>query len=59
MTTARPLLHIVRVEQQIKAPTKRDLNENPMMLGEGIIYWTPSRIAALAAENEARRKQRK
>ena len=51
--TARPLLHIVHVEERIKAPTKRDLNENPMMLGEGIIYWTGARIEQLRLERTA------
>ncbi len=59
MTSTRPLLHVVRAEQRIKAPTKRNLNENPMMLGEGIIYWTGARIEQLRLDNEALRARKR
>ncbi len=59
MTSPRPLLYLVQVEERIKAPTKRDLNENPMMLGEGNIYWTVERIAKLKADNEALRARKR
>lgn len=56
MTAPRPLLHVVQVEQRLTKPTPRDLNERPFMLGEGPVYWTAERIAALAADNEKRRQ---
>ncbi len=56
--TAKPLLYLVQAEQRIQAPVPRNLNERPFMLGEGPVYWTAERIAALAAQNEAARKRR-
>ncbi len=59
MTSTRPLLHVVRAEERLKDPVPRDLHERPFMLGEGPIYWTPERIASLAAENEALRARKR
>ena len=55
----RPLLYLVQAERHIKADEPRDFKAQPWMLGEGITFFTPARIALLAADNEARRKRRR
>lgn len=55
---AKPLLYLVQAERRIKAVEPRDFRANPWRLGEGVTFWTPTRIQLLAAENEARRKRR-
>ena len=55
----KPLLYLVQAERRIKAVEPRDFKANPWMLGEGITFFTPARIALLAADNEARRKRRR
>jgi hypothetical protein len=59
MTVHKPLLSLVQAERRIKAVEPRDFSANPWKLGEGITFWTPARVALLAADNEARRKRRR
>ena len=56
MSQTKPLLHLIQAERRIKAVEPRDFTSNPWMLGEGARFWSPDRIARLAAENEAKRK---
>ena len=55
----KPLLYLVQAERRIKSIEPRDFKSNPFMLGEGAKFWTPERVARLAADNEALRAQRK
>ena len=55
----KPLLYLVQAERRIKSVEPRDFKSNPFMLGEGAKFWTPERVARLAADNEALRAQRK
>ena len=48
----RPLAKLVEVEARIRG---RDFKAEPFMLGEGPRFWTPERVARLAADNEQRR----
>ena len=52
----RPLELLTLAEK--RAAVSRDFRARPWMRGEGAQYFTPERLAALAAENEARRKRR-
>jgi len=58
MTSKRPLLHVVQAEKRIKFVEPRNFKEQPWIMGEGVTFWTPARIALLATDNEARRKRR-
>ena len=55
----KPLLYLVQAERRIKAVEPRDFKAHPWMIGEGVTFWTPARIALLATDNEARRKRRR
>ena len=55
----KPLLFLVQAERRIKSVEPRDFKSNPFMLGEGAKFWTPERVARLAAENDALRAARK
>ena len=55
---AKPLLYLVQAERRIKAIEPRDFKAQPWIMGEGVSFWTPARVAILAADNEARRKRR-
>ena len=55
----KPLLYLVQAERRIKSIEPRDFKSNPFMLGEGAKFWTPERVARLAAENEQLRLTRK
>ena len=52
----RPLLALANAEKRIKG---RDFKAEPWMIGEGPRFWTPERVARLAAENEQLRSARK
>lgn len=56
---AKPLLYLVQAERRIKSVEPRDFTANPWLVGEGARFWSPDRIAKLAADNEALRKKRK
>ena len=63
MVRVKPALHLVRplaklteAEQRIKG---RDFKAEPWLIGEGPKFWTPERVARLAADNEALRQMRK
>ena len=56
--TAKPLLHLVQAERRIKAIEPRDFKAQPWIMGEGVSFWTPARVAILAAANEALRRRR-
>lgn len=53
----RPLGPLTLAEK--RAAVARDFRADPWIRGEGATYFTPDRLAALAKENEARRKGRK
>ena len=55
----KPLLYLVQAERRIKSGEPRDFKSNPFMLGEGAKFWTPDRVARLAADNENLRLARK
>ena len=52
----RPLEKLAIAEQRIKG---RDFTADPWILGEGAKFWTPERVANLAAANERLRAARK
>ena len=52
----RPLMALANAEKRIKG---RDFKAEPWMIGEGPRFWTPERVARLAAENEQLRLARK
>ena len=52
----RPLLALANAEKRIKG---RDFKAEPWMIGEGPRFWTPDRVAKLAADNEHLRSARK
>lgn len=52
---AKPLLRLVQAERRLKSVEPRDFKEQPWLMGEGARFWSPERIARLAAENEQRR----
>ncbi|MBC7939730.1 MAG: hypothetical protein H7Z19_08200 [Chitinophagaceae bacterium] len=52
------MLYLVQAERRIKQIEPRDFAAEPWKLGEGPKFWTPERVAALSAENEAMRKRR-
>jgi hypothetical protein len=52
----RPLLALANAEKRIKG---RDFKAEPWMIGEGPRFWTPDRVAKLAADNEHLRLARK
>ena len=56
---AKPLLYLVQAERRIKSVEPRDFTAQPWLVGEGARFWSPDRVAKLAAENEQRRKSRK
>jgi hypothetical protein len=55
----KPHIILRLVEQDQTPATRRDFKREPWMVGEGPRYFTPERIADMAAENEARRRARK
>jgi hypothetical protein len=57
-TSPKPLLFLVQAERRIKSVEPRDFISNPWMIGEGARFWSPDRVAKLAAENEAARKRK-
>ena len=59
MTPHKPLLSLVQAERRIKAVEPRDFKAQPWMIGKGVTFWTPARIALLTTDNEARRKRRR
>ena len=59
LSIVRPLLALTVAERRIKSIEPRDFNAQPFMLGEGAKFWTPERVAKLAADNEALRAARK
>jgi hypothetical protein len=50
---------LVQAERRIKSLEPRDFRLDPWMQGEGARFWTIERVANLAVENEALRKERK
>lgn len=61
----KPTLHIVRplaqltlAERRIKQIEPRNFTTAPFMTGEGVTFFTPARITALAADNEKLRAER-
>ena len=52
----RPLLALANAEKRIKG---RDFKAEPWLVGEGPRFFTPERVARMAAENDALRAQRK
>ena len=50
----RPLRPLTLAEK--RAAVARDFKARPWMRGEGAQFYTAERVAAIAAENEARRK---
>ena len=54
----KPLLYLVQAERRIKSVEPRDFISNPFMMGEGAKFWSPERVAKLAADNEILRKDR-
>ena len=52
----RPLAKLTEAEKRIKG---RDFKEEPWLVGEGPKFWTPDRVAKLAADNEKLRHERK
>lgn len=59
LSIVRPLAELAQAEKRIKAPVPRDFKAQPWIMGEGVTFWTPERVMALAADNEARRKRRR
>lgn len=55
----RPLLRLVLAEKRITGVEQRDFKADPFLIGEGARFWTPERVAQLAAENEKLRLERK
>lgn len=55
----KPLLYLVQAERRIKSVEPRDFKSNPFMMGEGAKFWSPERVAKLAADNELLRLARK
>lgn len=61
--TAKPLLYLVQAERRIKCVEPRDFRAQPWIAGEDVTFYTPARIAEMAAANvllraeRARRKQ--
>ena len=55
----KPLLYLVQAERRIKSVEPRDFKAHPWIMGEGVSFWTPARVAIPAADNEARRKRRR
>ena len=51
---ARPLRPLTLAEK--RAAVGRDFKARPWMRGEGAQFYTAERLAAIAAENDARRK---
>ena len=56
---AKPLLHLVIAERRIKSIEPRDFRADPWLEGEGARFWTPARVAKLAADNERLRDERR
>lgn len=54
----KPLLYLVQAERRIKCVEPRDFRAQPWMIGEGVTFWTPARVALLATDNATRRKRR-
>lgn len=52
----RPLAKLSEAEARIKG---RDFKAEPWLVGEGPKFFTPERVARLAADNEALRVARK
>lgn len=52
------ILYLVKAERRIKCVEQRDFSTDRWIRGEGARFWTVERIAALKAENEARRKRK-
>ena len=52
----RPLSALAAAEQRIKG---RDFRAEPWLVGEGPKFFTPERVAKMAADNEALRAARK
>ncbi len=57
--SSRPLEKLTIAERRIKSIEPRDFRSNPWMIGEGPRFWTPDRVAKLAADNEVLRQARK
>lgn len=53
----RPLRPLTLAEK--RAAVGRDFTAEPWMRGEGAKFFTPARVADMAADNAARRKRRK
>ncbi len=52
----RPLAPLTLAEK--RAAVTRDFRADPWIRGEGARFFTPDRLAQLAADNDARRKAR-
>lgn len=59
MTAPKPLIYLVQAERRIKCVEPRDFSEKPWMTGEDVTFFTPARIAEMAAANEKLRVERK
>lgn len=53
----RPLAKLSQAEKL--AQVMRDFDSDPWMRGEGAKFYTPARVAQIAADNDARRRSRK
>ncbi len=56
---AKPLLRLVQAERRIRCVEPRDFRAEPFLTGEGPRFFTPERVAELAAANEKLRQERK
>lgn len=62
----KPVLRSVPVKHPLRpltlaekrAAVSRDFRTDPWMRGEGAKFFTPARVADMAAENEARRRRK-
>ena len=57
LVAPRPLRPLTLAEK--RAAVARDFRAEPWLIGEGPRFFTPERIAALAADNEASRKRKR
>lgn len=55
----RPLEKLSLAEKRIKQIEPRDWKAQPWLMGEGIKFFTPERVAQMARENEALRARRR
>lgn len=56
--THKPLLFLVQAERRIQAIEPRDFRAEPWMVGEGVKFFTPSRVSEMAVANDKLRADR-